>query len=107
MLFWCGGAQVQRGGIDSLGCCKRKLRERRDVSDFPGKAPRVIPRGKQRLTVYRAQQVSQTSKYLQMFEDLPLRSYASTLHGSNPIERVRADLVGSRKRELARASQQK
>jgi len=42
----------------------RKIcRERRGVRDIPVKALRVIPRGKQRLTVYRAHQVFENSKF--------------------------------------------
>ena len=48
------------GGFDSLGHLGTSFRERRGVRDIQGKALRVIPRGKQRLTVYRALQVSES-----------------------------------------------
>jgi len=48
---------MQRGGVDSLGPVSVSSRECRGAIDIPGKALRVISRGKQRLTVYRAHQV--------------------------------------------------
>jgi len=49
---------MQRGGVDVFsGPASTSSRERRGARDIVGKALRVIPRGKQRLTVYRAHQV--------------------------------------------------
>jgi len=56
-LSLCCRTDMQRGGFDSLVHSGTSCRERRRVRDISGKALRVIPRGKQRLTVYRAHQV--------------------------------------------------
>jgi len=65
LFVWCSHAlslsrrtDMHRDGIDSLGPASTSPRERRCARAIPGKALRVIPRGKQRLTVYRAHQVN-------------------------------------------------
>jgi len=56
LLLYCM-TRMQHSGLNSLNIARESLRERHDEIDIPDKALRVIPRGKQRLTVYRPHQV--------------------------------------------------